>query len=95
MAITMTINEFDALMERLEKIEMEHDGYIPSESELEDYVEKHADRYYLYLLWYSVHKPVPRNADEKQRLKRLTAAINKAVKIVNEEEIDGEVPISG
>lgn len=86
MAVKMTIDEFDSLMDTLEQMEMDDGGYIPSDEELTDYVEKHTDRYYLYLLWYSAHKPEPKNADEKRRLKRLTTAINNAVEILDEEE---------
>ena len=55
--IEITEHDFDALMDKLEKIEMENDGYIPSEEDVFDYIEKNPERYYLYLLWYSEHKP--------------------------------------
>lgn len=38
--IEITEHDFDALMDKLEKIEMENDGYIPSEEDVFDYIEK-------------------------------------------------------
>ena len=57
--IEITEHDFDALLDKLENIEMENDGYIPSEEDVFDYIEKNPERYYLYLLWYSEHKPKP------------------------------------
>ena len=34
--IEITEHDFDALMDKLEKIEMENDGYIPSEEDVFD-----------------------------------------------------------
>ena len=39
--IELTEAEFDKLMNRLDKVEMEKDGYIPSEEDVFDYIEKH------------------------------------------------------
>lgn len=74
--------EFDKLMERLDKIEMDKDDYIPSEDDVFDYIEKHPERYYLYLLWYSEHKPKPQTEEEKKILKRVTKIINNTIVIV-------------
>lgn len=75
-------DEFDKLMERLDKIEMDKDNYIPSEDDIFDYIEKHPERYYLYLLWYSEHKPRPQTEEEKKILKRVTKIINNTIVIV-------------
>ena len=53
--------EFDDLVAKLDDVEMEKDNYIPSEEDVFDYIEKHPEKYYLYLLWYSEHKPKPQN----------------------------------
>ena len=37
-----------------------------------DYIEKHPERYYLYLLWFSEHKPKPQTNEERQVLKRIS-----------------------
>lgn len=84
--IKITMSDFDDLMETLEEIEMEDDGYIPSEDDLMNYIEKHSERYYLYLLWYSEHKPIPQNEEEKKILKRITSIINRTIHIVDEED---------
>lgn len=68
--IELTEAEFDKLMNRLDKVEMEKDGYIPSEEDVFDYIEKHPEKYYLYLLWYSEHKPKPQSEEEKKELKK-------------------------
>ena len=38
--IELTEAEFDKLMNRLDKVEMEKDGYIPSEEDVFDYILK-------------------------------------------------------
>ena len=80
--IELTEAEFDKLMNRLDKVEMEKDGYIPSEEDVFDYIEKHPEKYYLYLLWYSEHKPKPQNEYEKKILKKITKITNQTIKIV-------------
>lgn len=80
--IEFTEPEFDKLMERIDKVEMEKDGYIPSEEDVFDYVEKHPEKYYLYLLWYSEHKPKAQTEAEKKTLKKMTKIINNTIKIV-------------
>lgn len=79
--IEMKEEEFDDLMDKLNQVEMEKDDYIPSEEDIFDYIEKHPERYYMYLLWYSEHKPVPRTEEEKKLLKKVTKVINQAIKI--------------
>ena len=76
--IELTEAEFDKLMNRLDKVEMEKDGYIPSEEDVFDYIEKHPEKYYLYLLWYSEHKPKP----QSEELKKITKIINNTIKII-------------
>ena len=66
----------------LDKVEMEKDGYIPSEEDVFDYIEKHPEKYYLYLLWYSEHKPNPQSEEEKKNLKKITKIINNTIKII-------------
>lgn len=89
--IEMTMDDFDRLMETLEEIDMDNDGYIPSEDDLMDYIERHPERYYLYLLWYSEHKPAPKNENEKKILKKITAIINRTVQIVdNTDQKEGD-----
>lgn len=80
--VTLTEAEFDEIIERLDKIEMEDDGYIPSEEEIFDYIEEHPDKYYLYLLWFSEHKPEPKTKEEKERLKKISKITNQTIKIV-------------
>lgn len=80
--IEITEHDFDALMDKLEKIEMENDGYIPSEEDVFDYIEKNPERYYLYLLWYSEHKPKPQTEEEKKILKKITKITNQTIKIL-------------
>lgn len=80
--IELTEAEFDKLMNRLDKVEMEKDGYIPSEEDVFDYIEKHPGKYYLYLLWYSEHKPNPQSEEEKKNLKKITKIINNTIKII-------------
>ena len=46
--IKLTEAEFDKLMNRLDKVEMEKDGYIPSEEDVFDYIEKHPEKYKKY-----------------------------------------------
>ena len=48
--IELTEAEFDKLMNRLDKVEMEKDGYIPSEEDVFDYIEKHPEQYYVQSL---------------------------------------------
>lgn len=81
--IKLTIDEFDALMESINSVKMEDDGYIPSLDDVLYYIEKHPERYYLYLLWYSEHKPKPKNDKEKSILKRITKIINNTVEIID------------
>lgn len=78
----MNEKEFDDLMNELDKVEMENDGYIPSEEDVFDYIERHPERYYLYLLWYSEHKPKPQTDEEKKILKKVTKIINQTIKVV-------------
>ena len=66
MQVTLSENEFNAIMEKLESIQMDEDGYIPTEAEIDDYIEPHPERYYLYLLWFSEHKPRPKTEEEKK-----------------------------
>lgn len=80
--IELTEAEFDKLMNRLDKVEMEKDGYIPSEEDVFDYIEKHPEKCYLYLLWYSEHKPKPQSEEEKKNLKKITKIINNTIKII-------------
>ena len=80
--IELTEAEFDKLMNRLDKVEMEKDGYIPSEEDVFDYIEKHPKKYYLYLLWYSEHKPNPQSEEEKKNLKKITKIIINTIKII-------------
>lgn len=80
--IEMNEKEFDDLMNELDKVEMENDGYIPSEEDVFDYIERHPERYYLYLLWYSEHKPKPQTDEEKKILKKVTKIINQTIKVV-------------
>ena len=75
-------DKFDELMDKLNNVEMEKDNYIPSEEDTFDYIERHPERYYLYLLWYSEHKPKPQTEEEKKILKRVTKITNQTVKIV-------------
>lgn len=75
-------DEFDALMDKLDQVEMDDDKYIPSEEDVFDYIEKHPDKYYLFLLWYSEHKPKPHTEEEKKILKQVTKITNQTVKIV-------------
>lgn len=74
--------EFDDLVNKLNDVEMEKDNYIPSEEDVFDYIEKHPEKYYLYLLWYSEHKPKPHNEYEKKILKKITKITNQTIKIV-------------
>lgn len=85
MQVTLSENEFNAIMEKLESIQMDEDGYIPTEAEIDDYIEPHPERYYLYLLWFSEHKPRPKTEEEKKRLKKITTIINHTIKIIPEE----------
>ena len=39
-------------------------------------------KYYLYLLWYSEHKPKPQSEEEKKNLKKITKIINNTIKII-------------
>lgn len=82
--VTMTDTEFDELMETLNSVDMEADNYIPSDDDFFDYIEKHPERYYKYLLWYSEHKPIPTNEKEKEILKKITKIINNTVEIIFE-----------
>ena len=75
-------DEFDELMDKLNNVKMEKDNYRPSEEDTFDYIERHPERYYLYLLWYSEHKPKPQTEEEKKILKRVTKITNQTVKIV-------------
>lgn len=74
--------EFDDLVNKLDDVEMEKDNYIPSEEDVFDYIEKHPEKYYLYLLWYSEHKPKSQNEYEKKILKKITKITNQTIKIV-------------
>ena len=78
----ITEQKFDEMMEDINKVILEEDGYIPSEDDILDYIEKKPEKYYQYLLWYSEHKPKPKTEEEKQRLKRINAIINRTVEIV-------------
>ncbi len=81
--VKFTVNEFDSLMDIINSIEMENDRYIPSLDDLLYYIEKHPERYYLYLLWYSEHKPKPKNEKEKSILKRISKIINNTIEIID------------
>lgn len=80
--INIKESEFDALMEKLSTITMENDGYIPTEEEIFDYIDRYPDRYYLYLLWFSEHKPKPKNEEEKNNLKIIARITNKTINII-------------
>lgn len=80
-SIEFKVDEFDALMDEINKVEMEEDDYIPSSDDVLDYIEKYPERYYMYLLWYSEHRPKPKNEEEKRILKRITKIINNAIKV--------------
>lgn len=77
--IKFTEQKFDALMDTINKVPMEEDEYIPSEEDMFYYIEKNPEKYYLYLLWYSEHKPKPKTEEEKKILKRMTKIINKTI----------------
>lgn len=66
-------------MDTINKVPMEEDEYIPSEEDMFYYIEKNPEKYYLYLLWYSEHKPKPKTEEEKKILKRMTKIINKTI----------------
>lgn len=74
--------DFDRLMEMLSSIKMEDDDYIPSEEDIFDYIERFPERYYLYLLWYSEHRPKPKNEEERKNLKKIIKIINNTIEIV-------------
>lgn len=80
--IEFTDQEFDELMEKINTVKMEKDDYIPSEEDVFDYITRYPERYYLYLLWYSEHKPKPQTEEEKQIIKKITKTINSTIKII-------------
>lgn len=80
--IEFTDEEFDELMEKINTVKMENDDYIPSEEDVFDYITRYPERYYLYLLWYSEHKPKPQTEEEKQIIKTIIKTINNTVQIV-------------
>ena len=86
--IKITESAFDALMNTLDMVEMEKDNQIPSDEDTFDYIEKHPERYYLYLLWFSEHKPKPQTNEERQVLKRISKIINNTILIIDDEEAD-------
>lgn len=79
--IVFTVEEFDKLMDELEEVQFDDDEYIPSMDDVLDYIEKYTERYYLYLLWYSEHKPKPKTEEEKRILKRITKIINNVIDV--------------
>ena len=80
--VTLTEEEFDNLSDLVSKVHMSDDGYIPSEMDLFDFIEKHPERYYKYLLWFSEHRPKALTEEERNRIKQIIKITNKAIKIV-------------
>lgn len=89
-SIEFSVNEFEELMNDISKVDMDEDEYIPSIDDVLDYVEKHPERYYKYLLWFSEHKPQPKTEEEKTILKRITKIINNTVIITDETDEDDD-----
>ena len=79
--------EFDKLSEMMDKISMPHDNYIPSEEDLFNYIARNPEKYYKYLLWYSMHKPKSQNEEEKKLLKRMTKITNETIVIDVKEDL--------
>jgi len=85
MQITINEQTFDDILDRTERVQMDKDDYIPSEEEIDNYIEPHPERYYIYLLWFSEHKPKPQTEEEKKRIKRIITIINHTIQITEEE----------
>lgn len=77
--VTIEEQKFDDLMSKINQVTMEKDNYIPSEEDIFNYIEKYPEKYYLYLLWFSEHKPQPQTEAEKAALKQISKIINTTV----------------
>lgn len=88
--LTMTFDEYDALIEKLEKISYKPEGYYPTVQEIKDNLEPEFDKNFDYIVWLTECNENPDTEEGILARNYLNRLLIKKLVLVDEEDLQKE-----
>lgn len=88
--LKMTFNEYDALIEKLEKISYKPEGYYPTVQEIKDNLEPEFDKNFDYIVWLTECNENPDTEEGILARNYLNRLLIKKLVLVDEEDLKKE-----
>lgn len=88
--LKMTFNEYDALIEKLEKISYKPEGYYPTVQEIKDNLEPEFDKNFDYIVWLTECNENPDTEEGILARNYLNRLLIKKLVLVDEEDLQKE-----
>ena len=88
--LKMTFDEYDALIEKLEKISYKPEGYYPTVQEIKDNLEPEFDKNFDYIVWLTECNENPDTEEGILARNYLNRLLIKKLVLVNEEDLKKE-----
>ena len=88
--LKMTFNEYDALIEKLEKISYKPEGYYPTVQEIKDNLEPEFDKNFDYIVWLTECNENPDTEEGILARNYLNRLLIKKLVLVDEEDLEKE-----
>lgn len=88
--IMMTFDEYDQLVERLESISYNPEGYFPTIEEIKKYLEPNFLENYKYMIWLTECNLKPETDEEKASYNYLNKILNKHIKLIDYEDEEND-----
>ena len=88
--IMMTFDEYDQLVERLESISYNPEGYFPTIEEIKKYLEPNFLENYKYMIWLTECNLKPETDEEKASYTYLNKILNKHIKLIDYEDEEND-----
>lgn len=88
--LKMTFDEYDALIEKLEKISYKPEGYYPTVQEIKDNLEPEFDKNFDYIVWLTECNENPNTEEGILARNYLNRLLIKKLVLVDEEDLQKE-----
>ena len=88
--LKMTFDEYDALIEKLEKISYKPEGYYPTVQEIKDNLEPEFDKNFDYIVWLTECNENPDTEERILARNYLNRLLIKKLVLVDEEDLQKE-----
>ena len=88
--LKMTFDEYDALIEKLEKISYKPEGYYPTVQEIKDNLEPEFDKNFDYIVWLTECNENPDTEEGILARNYLNRLLIKKLVLVDEEDLEKE-----